>query len=158
MRTEFNKVNLTGAKFINIKLTDVKLTMSDLRKTIFDLCLFKGVDFTYSDLRGVNFEGQSFIGVRFDKAALNDAVFKGSTLENVSFNSTFALTNKYYRGIKTIRFDGAKMDKLTYAGLKELRVHSVKCYFYLGANSLSGAGERLHHRRRDILTRTVLFP
>ena len=120
VRTEFNKVNLTGAKFINIKLTDVKLTMSDLRKTIFENCLFKGVDFTYSDLRGVNFAGQSFIGVRFDKAALNDAVFKGSTLENVSFNSTFALTNKYYRGIKTIRFDGAKMDKLTYAGLKGL--------------------------------------
>jgi len=30
------------------------------------------------------------------------------------------LTNKYYKAIKTICFDGAMMDKLTYAELKGL--------------------------------------
>lgn len=37
---------------------------------------------------------------------------------NVSFQAYFSLTNKYYRTIKTICFDGAMMDKLTFAGLK----------------------------------------
>ncbi len=128
-RTEFSKVNLTGARFTDITLIDVKLVMSDLRKTIFENCIFKGVDFTYSDLRGVNFEGQTFKGVSFDKAALNDASFKGSILQNVSFHSTFALTNKYYRGIKTICFDEVKMDKLTYAGLQELGADLSKVTF-----------------------------
>ena len=44
--------------------------------------------------------------------------FKGATLKNVSFLPAFALTNKNYRAIKTINFDGAMMDKLTYAALK----------------------------------------
>ena len=34
------------------------------------------------------------------------------------FMPLFSLTNKYYRAIKTICFDGATMDKLTYAALK----------------------------------------
>jgi len=36
----------------------------------------------------------------------------------VSFTPPFSLTNKYYRAIKAICFDGATMDKLTYAALK----------------------------------------
>jgi hypothetical protein len=38
----------------------------------------------------------------------------------VSFTPPFSLTKKYYNAIKTIRFDGATMDKLTYAALKGL--------------------------------------
>ena len=76
------------------------------------------MDFKYSDLRGLCLDGLSFIGVKFDKAALNEVTFKGATLKNASFLPAFALTNKNYRAIKTIRFDGATMDKLTYAALK----------------------------------------
>jgi uncharacterized protein YjbI with pentapeptide repeats len=118
VRTEFSASGLTGAKFTNTELTDVKLTKTDLRKTIFENCVFNGVDFKYSDLRELCLDGQTFIGVRFDKAALNEATFNGATLKNVSFQPTYALTNKYYKAIKTICFDGAMMDKLTYAGLK----------------------------------------
>jgi len=118
VRTEFNKSGLTGAKFKDATLADVKLTMTDLRETIFENCVFNGVDFKYADLRGVSLEGQTFIGVRFDKTALNEANFKGATLKNVSFRPSYALTNKYYRSIQTIIFDGAMMDKLTYAALK----------------------------------------
>ena len=93
--------------------------MTDLRKTIFENCIFNGVDFKYSDLRGLRLDGQTFIGVKFDKAALNEVSFKGATLKNVSFHcSVFSLSKKYYRAIKTICFDGAMMDKLTYAALK----------------------------------------
>jgi uncharacterized protein YjbI with pentapeptide repeats len=118
VRTEFNKSALAKATFADGKLIDVKLIMSDLRETIFDRCSFHGVDFMYSDLRGQRLDGLTFIDVKFDKAALNDASFKGATLNNVSFLPAFALTNKNHRAIRTIRFDGAIMDKLTYAALK----------------------------------------
>lgn len=120
VRTNISKSGLDGAKFIDVKLTDVKLTMTDLRKTIFDRCIFDGVYFKYGDLRGQRFDGHTFIGVNFDKSALNEVSFKGAILQNVSFISGFTLSKKYYRAIKTICFDGAVMDKLTYASLKGL--------------------------------------
>ncbi|MFA6086115.1 pentapeptide repeat-containing protein [Mucilaginibacter sp.] len=122
VRTDFNKSSLVGTKFTDVKLTDVKLTMTDLRKTIFENCVFNGVDFKYSDLRGMRFDGHTFIGVQFDKSALNDVSFTGATLRNVSFRLPFSVTNKSYRAFKTVCFDGAIMDKLTYAGLKGLWV------------------------------------
>lgn len=118
VRTEFSASELTGAKFTDVKLIDVKLTATDLRKTIFENCTFNGVDFKSSDLRGLRLDGQTFIGVAFDKAALNEVTFKNAILKNVSFRPTYALTNKYYRAIQTICFDGAMMDKLTYAALR----------------------------------------
>lgn len=120
VRTEFNKSALIRAKFSDATLLDAKLTMTDLRETIFENCIFNGVDFTYSDLRRQHLDGQTFIGVRFDRTALNDVSFKGATLKNVSFLAAITLTKKYYRAIKTINFDGAMMDKLTYASLRNL--------------------------------------
>ena len=119
VRTKFDVSDLTRAKFTDVKLVDVKLKMSDLKEATFENCIFSGVDFS-SDLRGVSFDGQTFIGVKFDKAGLNDVSFKGATLKNVSFTPPFSLTKKYYNAIKTIKFDGASMDKLTYAALKGL--------------------------------------
>jgi uncharacterized protein YjbI with pentapeptide repeats len=126
VRTEFSTSELTGAKFTDSKLVDVKLTMLDLRKTAFENCTFSGVDFKYCDLRGLSLDGLTFIGVKFDRSTLNEVTFNGATLRNVSFIPAFALTNKYYRAIKTIRFDGASMDKLTYAALKGLGVDLSK--------------------------------
>jgi uncharacterized protein YjbI with pentapeptide repeats len=118
VRTEFSTSGMDGAKFNDVKLIDANLAMTDLRKTVFENCTFEGVDFKYCDLRGMRLDGLTFIGVRFDRSTLNEVTFKGATLRNVSFLPAFALTNKYYRAIKTIRFDGAIMDKLTYASLK----------------------------------------
>lgn len=122
VRTEISTSDLTEAKFTAVKLVDVKLTTTDLRKTVFANCAFNGVDFKYCDLRGQCLDGLTFIGVKFDRSTLNEATFKGATLKNVSFTPAFALTNKYYRALKTINFDGAMMDKLTYAALNGLRV------------------------------------
>ncbi len=119
IRTKFDVSDLTRAKFTDVKLVDVNLKMSDLKEATFENCVFSGVDFS-SDLRDVIFDGQTFIGVKFDKAGLNDVSFKGATLKNVSFTPPFSLTKKYYNAIKTIKFDGASMDKLTYAALKGL--------------------------------------
>ena len=121
VRTNFNMSDLTGAKLIGIKLTDVKLGYLDLRNTVIEDCVFNGVDFKYCDLRGMRFDGQTFIGVKFDDTSLNDASFVGATLKNVSFHASWtwhSWSKKYFRAIKTIRFDNAKMDKLTYAALK----------------------------------------
>jgi uncharacterized protein YjbI with pentapeptide repeats len=122
VRTEFKMPELTRVKFTDVKLIDVKLTLTDLRKTVFENCIFNGVDFTLCDLRGLSLDGLTFIGVKFDKSTLNEVTFKGATLRNVSFRPAFALTNKNYLAMKTINFDGAMMDKLTYAALKGLGV------------------------------------
>ena len=123
VRTNFSMSGLDGAKFRDIKLTDVKFHQTDLRKTTFESCTFIGVDFNQCDLRGVRLDEQIFIGVKFNEAALNEASFKGATLKNVSFLAAWtwhSWSKKYYRAIKTICFDDAKMDKLTYAALKGL--------------------------------------
>jgi uncharacterized protein YjbI with pentapeptide repeats len=120
VRTNFSKSWLAGVRFIDVRLTDVNLTMSDLTKTVFQNCIFDGVVFRSSDLGGQCLDGQTFIGVRFDRAGLNGTTFKGATLKNVSFKPSFALTNRHYKAIGNIRFDGARMDKLTYAALKGL--------------------------------------
>ena len=75
------------------------------------------------------FDGQTFIGVKFDETALNGATFKGATLKNVSFHADWtwhSWSKKYYRAIKTICFDGATMDKLTYAALKGMEADLSK--------------------------------
>lgn len=126
VRTEFSTLGLDGVKFSDVKLIDVKFNMIDLRKTIFENCTFTGVDFKYGDLRGLCLDGQVFIGVKFDRATLNEVTFKGATLRNVSFRPAFAVTNKNYLALKTIHFDGAMMDKLTYAALKGLGIDLSK--------------------------------
>ena len=129
VRTEFNTSDLTHAKFKDVKLIDVRLTTTDLRDTIFENCIFSGVDFKTIDLRGVCFDGQTFIGVKFDMASLNEASFKGATFKNVSFLASinwYTWSKKHYRAIKTINFDGATMDKLTYATLKGLEADLSK--------------------------------
>ena len=126
VRTNFSTSGLVGTKFDEVRLIDVRLTITDLRKVVFENCIFEGVDFNKSDLRGLCLDGQTFIGVKFDNAVLNEVTFKGATLKNVSFRAPHALTNKYYRALKTICFDGAKMDKLTYAVLKGMEIDLSK--------------------------------
>jgi uncharacterized protein YjbI with pentapeptide repeats len=123
VRTSFNTLELRGAKFIGVKLTGVKFNMIDLRNTVFENCVFDGVDFKNCDLQGLSLDGQTFLGVRFDQTALAGASFKGATIKNVAFMAPITWhtwSKKYIRAIKAICFDGAKMDKLTYATLKGL--------------------------------------
>lgn len=118
VRTNFNKSGLVGAQFIGVKLTDVNFRYTDLRKTTFESCTFLGVVFKQSDLSGLRLDGQTFIGVRFDLPALKDVSFQGATLKNVSFRPVGIWSLK--RAIQSLNFDGAMMDKLTYAALKGL--------------------------------------
>jgi len=129
VRTEFSTSGLIRAKFTGVKLVDAKLTLIDLRETIFENCIFSGVDFKLCDLRGLCLDRQTFIGVKFENTSLNEVAFKGATLRNVSFLAPFTWSSwskKYYRAIKTINFDGATMDKLTYAALKGMEADLSK--------------------------------
>ena len=112
----FSASGMDGAKFIGVKLTDVKFATNDLRKVTFEGCTFLGVDFHYTDLTGQRLDGQTFIGVKFDLPALKNVSFQGATLRNVSFRPVGIWSLK--RAIQSMRLDGARMDKLTYAALK----------------------------------------
>lgn len=117
-KTVFSSTALGGSRFTDSKFVDAKISTSDLGKCIFINCIFNGLTFKYSDLRGMNFDGQTFINITFDKSDLTAVSFRGATLKNISFVSMYSITNKFYRAIKTIDFDGAIMDKITYASLK----------------------------------------
>jgi hypothetical protein len=54
-------------------------------------------------------------GKRESSPALNGVTFQGATLRDVSFRAS---NWKYRTGIRTVSFDGARMDKLTYTSLK----------------------------------------
>ena len=120
VRTRFNASGLQKAVFSGCRLTEVRISTTDLRETVFTDCHFENTDFQYCDLRGMCFDGLHLTGVKFDKTILTDATFRGATLNNVSFHGAFGITKKFYRAIKTIGFDGASMDKLTYLALKGL--------------------------------------
>ena len=117
IRTSIRTSGMNGARFSDARFIDAQLVKSDLRGAIFDNCVFEGVDFKYSDLRGVDFDGMTFNGVKLDKTALGGASFRNAVLKNVSFVSSM-MSRKYFTALKTVCFEGAKMDKPTYAVLK----------------------------------------
>jgi uncharacterized protein YjbI with pentapeptide repeats len=117
VRTDFSMSGLAEVRFEDAALIEVAFRKTDLKRTIFERCSFTGVDFHYSDLRHLNFDGNSFTGVKFDQAALEGVSFRGSILRDCSFRGG-GWSNKYYRALRTVNFEGARMDKLTYAALK----------------------------------------
>lgn len=118
VRTRFDKSDLGGTRFGQTRLVDCSFSMSDLRGAEWDGCVVEGGDFQGAGLRGLSFEGVTFRGVSLGRADLKRTSFRGAVLQSVSFQPPFALTNKYYTAIKTICFDGAQMDKLTYNSLR----------------------------------------
>lgn len=118
VRTEIRASENMRAKFNKARLAAVQFTKIDLRQAIFEECSFDDACFKNADLSGVCLDRQVFNRVSFDHTLLENTSFKGATLKNVSFKSAYAITNKYYRAIKTINFEGAKIDKMTIATLK----------------------------------------
>ncbi|GAB7044256.1 MULTISPECIES: pentapeptide repeat-containing protein [Catenuloplanes] len=115
VRTDFSTSGLNDIVIADSALTDVKFRSTDVRRVVFERCTFTGVDFTYSDLRKLSFDGAALTSVRFDRAGLEGASFRGAILRDVSFR---AWSRKYRNALRTVDFTGARMDKLTYAGLK----------------------------------------
>jgi uncharacterized protein YjbI with pentapeptide repeats len=116
IRTDFTASGLNGVRFAESALTDVMFRTTDLRKTVFERCTFTGVDFSMSDLRGLNFDGAAFTGVKFDRAGLEGMSMRGAILRDCSFRGGWS--KRYYKALRTVNFEGARMDKLTFAALK----------------------------------------
>lgn len=118
--------NLAGAKFImsdirgvcfdGANLAGAKFDMSDIRNTGFKNCILDNTEFNTCDLSGVCFDNLVFNNTIFNKTALTRTSFRNAVLRNVTFKGCF---KSYFKinAEKTI-FDGATMDKLTYAVLK----------------------------------------
>jgi BTB/POZ domain-containing protein KCTD9 len=97
--------NLEKAVFDSANLTNAKIVMSSLKGATFKDADFTNADFTMSELSGVNFDNQIFIGTIFNYAGLKGVSFKNAEFRNVSFKTE----------VKKTIFDGAKMDKVTFA-------------------------------------------
>lgn len=131
--SDLNNVNLVGANLTRAKfimsdirnvcfdganLTEAKFNMSDVRNAGFKNCIFDNTEFKTCDLSGVCFDNLVFNNTAFNKTALAGASFRNAILRNVSFKGCFKRYFKINAEKEKIIFDGATMDKLTYAVLK----------------------------------------
>lgn len=116
----FDGANLTGANLSHSALTGATFKGTNLTGTIFGGCALGGIkfnndckldqtNFSQSDLSNAVFDNSTLDGVIFKRASLKNTSFKNAVLVNVSFRHTAA---------KKAIFDGATMDKLTYAILE----------------------------------------
>ena len=106
--SKFKCANLTDCSFDSADLTEVEFNISDLSRSTFMNAKIEKTRFKLSELKGVSFEGLKITGANFDYAGLKHTSFKNSILINVSFKTD----------VKKTIFDGASMDKITYALLK----------------------------------------
>jgi len=106
--SSFKSSNLNRAKFDRANLSGAKINKSNLEGASFEGTILNDTDFSYSNLCGVCFDNQTFKGTIFNNAALKGTSFKNAVFKNVSFKTN----------VKKAVFDGATMDKLTYAILK----------------------------------------
>ncbi|GMA64353.1 pentapeptide repeat-containing protein [Alicyclobacillus fastidiosus] len=104
----FKCSNLENAKFDRANLSRAKFRASNLKGASFDGCTLDGTDFSHSNLASVSFDGLILNGTIFNNAGLKGTTFRNSILINVSFKTQ----------AKKAVFDGAVMDKLTYAILQ----------------------------------------
>jgi uncharacterized protein YjbI with pentapeptide repeats len=104
----FRSSNLENCTFNSANLEFCKIIKSSLRGTKFENATLNNAQFSYSELSGINFDNMQMEGTVFDYSNLKAASFKNATLNNVSFKTD----------VKRTIFDGAKMDKITYALLK----------------------------------------
>lgn len=106
--SSFKCSNLDKAIFERANLRGAKIYKSNLAGASFKGAIMDDTDFSYSNLSGVCFDNQSFNGTIFNDAGLKGTSFKNAVLRNVSFKTH----------VKKAIFEGATMDKLTYAILK----------------------------------------
>ncbi|AJH00943.1 low-complexity protein [Clostridium beijerinckii] len=106
--SSFKCSDLSNANFDGANLSGAKINKASLKGASFKDTILDNTDFSYSDLSGLCFDGQKLNGTIFDYSGLRGTSFKNAILRNVSFKTE----------VKKAIFDGATMDKLTYAILK----------------------------------------
>jgi uncharacterized protein YjbI with pentapeptide repeats len=109
----FKCSNLDNSKFDGANLTGATFDKSNLKGASFNHSILDQAVFKSSELAGVNFDGQTFVGTVFDYSGLRGTSFRGAAFHNVSFRTD----------VKKAIFDGATMDKATYAILKGFKAN-----------------------------------
>ncbi len=104
----FNSSSLEDVNFDYADFTDAKLNKSAFKGAFFKENRFENTDFSYSDFTDVIFDNQKFNNVSFDYCGMRGTSFRNAVLQDVSFKTD----------VKKTDFNGAKMDKGTYAILK----------------------------------------
>jgi BTB/POZ domain-containing protein KCTD9 len=118
-QTKFTNANLTSARFTacdlrkavfdGANLTRARIFMADLTKASFKNTVMDAVDMGYADLSGAILDDLTIIGASFNGSALKETSFRNVIFKDVSFKDAY---------VKKAVFDGATMDKITYAILK----------------------------------------
>jgi len=108
--SSFKSTELSNVRFDKANLTSAKIIISSLKGATFKGCILDNTDFSGSDLSGVSFDNQTLIATIFDKSLLKGTSFKDAVFRNASFRRVVE--------VKKAIFDGATMDKPTYALLK----------------------------------------
>lgn len=112
----FKSANLENVRFDKTNLTGAKFSSANLKKATFAGAILDHTEFRWSDLSKVCFDNQTFNGTIFDYSNLKGATFRDAVFRNVSFKSE----------VKKAIFDGAMMDKVTYALLKGYKANLDK--------------------------------
>ncbi|WP_261301314.1 pentapeptide repeat-containing protein [Paenibacillus andongensis] len=107
----FKCSNLDRVKFDGTNLTGAKISKSNLRGASFKNCKLDLAEFRSSDLTGVCLDNLHFTGTIFHHSNLKGTSFRNATFQSCSFKAD----------VKKTIFDGAKMDKVTYALLKAFK-------------------------------------
>lgn len=111
--SSFKCSNLDKANFDGANLSGAKFVKSNLKGANFNGCNFDNTEFNWSELSGVCFDNQTFNGTNFDYSGLKKTSFRNAVFNNVSFRTE----------VKKAIFDGATMDKSTYALLKGFKAN-----------------------------------
>ena len=128
-KSQIQKSMIAKNKFINCSLKSTKFS-----KSIIEGCDFTGADFTEAEFNKGGFGKNTILNAKFNNTsfvemAIQDIVFNG-VLENCRFeNCTFysvkfqetTIINSFFKNnkkIKRVQFNDCKVDKLTYAFLK----------------------------------------
>ncbi|MDP9960735.1 pentapeptide repeat-containing protein [Chryseobacterium lathyri] len=134
--------------FSNSDISSGYIQNSSLANNIFNDCCLEETDFSESHIKGCDFSGANFTGAKFKSGSfvdntiedavwshtsfigiqLEDIIFEGSledcyfencTFKRITFqNSTLINTFFKNNSLKRIQFIGCKVDKITYAFLK----------------------------------------
>lgn len=113
--SSFDSADLKNVRFDGANLSGAKIYEADLRGATLNGCRFDNTIFAGSDLSGVQFDNQTFTGTIFDEAVLKGTSFKNAIFREVSFREAI--------DIRKANFEGAIMDRHTYASLKAGNAH-----------------------------------
>ena len=118
-KNSFNCCSLKSAKFLRSYIEDCNFTEADFSQTEFKTGGFSKNTIINAKLNGTNFIGMGIQDIIFEgileECRFENCTFYGVKFQNATLLNTFFKNNKKF---KRVQFNNCKVDKLTYAFLK----------------------------------------